>query len=183
MLRGGNSCPRPSIAEARRRNVELDAVNGRNLEAIDTFGWAVIMVGPVRGEGEPSAPFAYTIGLSRLDSPEVIIVGVELRRAGWLLNHVGIIARDSRRARPRPTPWGSQWRLRARSPGNERPASRRLSGSACSGSTSTSARARCVSSRRSGRTIRDATPTTRGSRPRSAPASSRNSPCWTGPWD
>ena len=85
--------PETLIDEARRRNVELDAVNGRNLEAIDRFGWAVIMVGPV--PDEPFAPFAYTIGLSRLDSPEVIIVGVELRRAGWILNHVGIIARDS----------------------------------------------------------------------------------------
>ena len=88
--------PDTLIEEARRRNVELDAVNGRNLETIDTFGWAVIMVGPVRGEGEQSAPFAYTIGLSRLDSPEVIVVGIELRRAGWLLNHVGIIARDAK---------------------------------------------------------------------------------------
>ena len=86
--------PETLIEEARRRNVELESVNGRNLEAIDRFGWAVIMVGP-GGEGEQFAPFAYTIGLSRLDSPEVIIVGVELRRAGWILNHVGIIARDS----------------------------------------------------------------------------------------
>ena len=85
--------PETMIEEARRRNVELDAVNGRNLEAIDRFGWAVIMVGPV--PDEPFAPFAYTIGLSRLDSPEVIIVGVELRRAGWTLNHVGLIARDA----------------------------------------------------------------------------------------
>ena len=86
--------PETMIAEARRRNIELDSVNGRNLETIDTFGWAVIMVGPVRGEGEQSAPFAYTIGLSRLGSPELIVVGIELRRAGWILNHVGSIARD-----------------------------------------------------------------------------------------
>ena len=49
----------------------------------------------MRGEGEQSAPFAYTIGLSRLGSPELIVVGIELRRAGWILNHVGIIARDA----------------------------------------------------------------------------------------
>ena len=101
--------PETLIEEARRRNVELDAVNGRNLETIDTFGWAVIMVGPVRGEGEQSAPFAYTIGLSRLDSPEVIVVGIELRRAGWILLCGDDRARR-RRARQRPPPRGSQWR-------------------------------------------------------------------------
>lgn len=90
------------IDEARRRNVELDAVNRRNLEAIDTFGWALVMVGPTRNER--FAPFAYTIGLSRLDSPEVIIIGIDPSPAGRILNDIGTIALNGKRIDVGPLP-------------------------------------------------------------------------------
>lgn len=46
------------------------------------FGWAVQYV-----ESE-WAPFAYTVGLTRYDLPELLITGVSSQRAGRLLNGV-----------------------------------------------------------------------------------------------
>ena len=82
--------PEPLLDEARRRKVELDAANARNLDAIDTFGWAVVMVAP--GLNESFAPFAYTIGLSRHQAPELIMVGIDASPAARILNDIGSIA-------------------------------------------------------------------------------------------
>ncbi len=87
--------PENMIDEARRRNVDLDKVDRGTLEKIDTFGWSVVMVGPVRTER--IAPFAYTIGLSRLGSPELIIVGIDIPVAGRILTKVATLVRNGTR--------------------------------------------------------------------------------------
>jgi hypothetical protein len=88
---GEASLPEPLVEEARRRGVRLDAADARNLEAIDTFGWAVVMVSP--RPPESFAPFAYTIGLSRHHAPELIMVGIDASPAARMLNDIASITR------------------------------------------------------------------------------------------
>jgi hypothetical protein len=83
------------IDEARRRHVELDAVDRRSLEAIDVSGRALVAVGPSRNER--FAQFAYTIGLSRLDSPEVIVIGIDPSPACQILNDICTVALNGKR--------------------------------------------------------------------------------------
>jgi hypothetical protein len=52
---------------------------------IDRFGWAV--VGVEDDAGHP--PWAYTLGLPPLGRPELVMTGMRLPRATWLLNVEG----------------------------------------------------------------------------------------------
>jgi hypothetical protein len=62
------------------------------LRKIDAFGWTVIGVSAPVGD-VPSAPFAYTIGLSRLGVPELFVSGLPSRVAGSILNDLGRLAK------------------------------------------------------------------------------------------
>ena len=74
------------IDDARNRGITLDLGNARNLEAIDRYGWAVVMVAPKANESFPT--FAYTIGLSALAGSELIIVGLDPFVAARILNSI-----------------------------------------------------------------------------------------------
>ena len=58
----------------------------RQTELIDRYGWAVTAVFPT--EEHPGAPFAYTIGLTVHDHPELIIAGLNPRTSHSLLNEL-----------------------------------------------------------------------------------------------
>jgi hypothetical protein len=63
---------------------ELDDVIRRQQQHIDTVGWSVTIVLP-----EPDAeayPFAYTVGLTAQDRPELLIAGLDPQTAHTLLN-------------------------------------------------------------------------------------------------
>ncbi|GAB3147113.1 hypothetical protein GCM10027290_29890 [Micromonospora sonneratiae] len=51
---------------------------------IDEFGWAVTAVLPTQGES--GSPFAYTVGLTQHDFPELVIAGLHPYIAHTLLN-------------------------------------------------------------------------------------------------
>jgi hypothetical protein len=74
------------VEEARSRGITLDLGNARNLEAIDRYGWAVVMVAPKPDESFPA--FAYTIGLSALAGSELIMVGLDPFVAARILNSI-----------------------------------------------------------------------------------------------
>lgn len=85
--------PPPSLAElARRRSLRLHPAQAGLLSKIDAFGWTVIAV--FAAEDEPaSPPFAYTIGLSRLGGPELLITGLPGRVSAGILNNLGELVR------------------------------------------------------------------------------------------
>jgi len=58
---------------------------------IDRFGWAVVGV-----EGDRiHPPWAYTLGLTPHGRPELVVTGVPLPRATWLLNAVASYVLDA----------------------------------------------------------------------------------------
>jgi hypothetical protein len=63
-------------------------------EHIERFGWSIMAV-----EGDPvSAPFAYTIGLTRFHGhPELVVTGLDEIAGGQLLNALGEQVRAGRR--------------------------------------------------------------------------------------
>jgi Domain of unknown function (DUF4262) len=67
--------------------------------AIAVIGWAVTAVLPDPGE----APYAYTVGLTELDAPELVITGLHHDIAHALLNDAAQRAHD-----------GTRWRHRQR---------------------------------------------------------------------
>ena len=64
---------------------------------VDRFGWAVLHGGGT-GPGDPR--WSYTVGLSRLGHPEVIVVGLPFEAAETYLNLVGEAVRAGARFRP-----------------------------------------------------------------------------------
>ncbi|BCL14684.1 DUF4262 domain-containing protein [Micromonospora sagamiensis] len=62
----------------------LDEFFRRQQEHIDTIGWAVTAVVP--DPGETDSPFAYTVGLTERDLPELVIAGLDPLIAHELLN-------------------------------------------------------------------------------------------------
>ena len=70
-----------------------DRVFRELLGLIDRFGWAVRHVG--EGKGEPA--FSYTVGLTAMGHPEVIVVGLPSDAAQGFLNLVGSLVRDGER--------------------------------------------------------------------------------------
>jgi hypothetical protein len=63
---------------------------------IDRFGWAVV---GVEDDGV-HPPVAYTLGLTPLGRPELVVTGLPLPRATWLLNEVGLYTLDTAVLRP-----------------------------------------------------------------------------------
>jgi Domain of unknown function (DUF4262) len=60
-------------------------------DLIDRFGWAV--VGVERDRVRP--PWAYTLGLTQHGRPELVLTGLPLPRATWLLNAVAPYVLDT----------------------------------------------------------------------------------------
>jgi hypothetical protein len=63
---------------------------------IDRFGWAVVGV----ADDGVHPPWAYTLGLTPLRRPELVVTGLPLPRATWLLNEVGLYVLDTKVPRP-----------------------------------------------------------------------------------
>lgn len=58
----------------------------RQGEIIDRVGWAVTLVVPSDDDPDDTAPFAYTVGLTAHDYPELIIAGLDPATFQALLN-------------------------------------------------------------------------------------------------
>ncbi|MFF4940766.1 DUF4262 domain-containing protein [Micromonospora sp. NPDC000729] len=65
---------------------DIDDVLRRQERIIDTIGWAVTYVLPTDDGTVPTAPFAYTVGLTAHDYPELITAGLPPEVAHSLLN-------------------------------------------------------------------------------------------------
>jgi hypothetical protein len=63
----------------------IDAYLDKAREIIDRHGWMVQYVFPT-GDGDLEAPFAYTVGLTVRDHPELLITGLPDQVAHELLN-------------------------------------------------------------------------------------------------
>ncbi|MFI5714054.1 DUF4262 domain-containing protein [Kribbella sp. NPDC051620] len=64
------------------------------VELIDRHGWAVRHVGAGDQPGE--AAFSYTVGLTALDHPEVVVVGMPFEHSQGFLNLIGSLVREGR---------------------------------------------------------------------------------------
>lgn len=62
------------------------------LRLIDQFGWAVRNVGAGAAKGE--AAFSYTVGLTAMGHPEVVVTGLPFNVAHTFLNDIGQEVRD-----------------------------------------------------------------------------------------
>lgn len=64
----------------------IDVVLRRQEQIIDRVGWAVMHVLPTDDDPDTTTPFAYTVGLSAHDDPELLIAGLPPEVAHGLLN-------------------------------------------------------------------------------------------------
>ncbi|MDG4834181.1 DUF4262 domain-containing protein [Solwaraspora sp. WMMD1047] len=64
----------------------IDDFLRRQEEIIDRIGWAVMHVLPTYDDPDITTPFAYTVGLTAHDYPELIIAGLPPEVAHGLLN-------------------------------------------------------------------------------------------------
>lgn len=80
---------RPGVAAAD------DAVFRDLLRLIDQFGWAVRHVGAGAAKGE--AAFTYTVGLTAMQHPEVVVTGLPSDVAKAFLNNIGQDVREGKR--------------------------------------------------------------------------------------
>ena len=65
---------------------DIDDFLRRQEQIIDTIGWAVTHVLPTDDDPDTTAPFAYTVGLTAHDYPELITAGLPPEVAHSLLN-------------------------------------------------------------------------------------------------
>ena len=65
-------------------------------DLVDRFGWAVVGI----EDDQIHPPWAYTLGLTPRGRPELVVTGLPLPRATWLLNTVACYVLDT--AVPRP---------------------------------------------------------------------------------
>jgi len=65
---------------------DIDDFLRRQQHLTDTIGWAVIHVLPTDDDPDTSTPFAYTVGLTGHDYPELLIAGLPPEAAHGLLN-------------------------------------------------------------------------------------------------
>lgn len=72
----------------------MDAVLAELLAIIDRFGWAVRHVGA--GSSPEEAAFSYTIGLTALGHPEIVMTGMPFGPAQAFLNLVGGMVKEGR---------------------------------------------------------------------------------------
>lgn len=63
-----------------------DELLQQQAEIIDRFGWSVVYVFPTPDDPPTAAPFAYTVGLSAHDRPELLLAGLRPEIAHELLN-------------------------------------------------------------------------------------------------
>lgn len=69
-----------------------DRARAELLDLIDRYGWAVRNV--LSDEADP--PLSYTVGLTALDHPEVVITGMPFASAQGFLNLIGQSVRDGK---------------------------------------------------------------------------------------
>lgn len=75
-----------------------DPVVAELFRLIAEYGWAVRHVGADRESG--AAPFSYTVGLTALGHPEVVITGMPFAHAQTFLNNIGNDVRSGVRFDP-----------------------------------------------------------------------------------
>ena len=75
-----------------------DPVLADLLRLIAEHGWAVRHVGAGAGPGE--AAFSYTVGLTAMGHPEVIVTGLPFDHAQTFLNNIGADVRDGKQFAP-----------------------------------------------------------------------------------
>ncbi|MEU3117189.1 DUF4262 domain-containing protein [Micromonospora chalcea] len=73
---------------------DIDDLLRHQERIIDTIGWAVTYVLPTNDGTVPTAPFAYTVGLTAHDHPELITAGLPPEVAHSLLNDLARRAYD-----------------------------------------------------------------------------------------
>jgi len=64
----------------------IDDVLRRQEQIIDTIGWAVTHVLPTDDDPDTTTPFAYTVGLTAYDRPELLTAGLPPEVVHCLLN-------------------------------------------------------------------------------------------------
>jgi hypothetical protein len=74
-----------------------DEVLRRQEQLIDEIGWAVTMVVPGIEDPDEACSFAYTVGLTAHDFPELLIVGLEPSVSQSLLNDLALRVYDKAR--------------------------------------------------------------------------------------
>jgi Domain of unknown function (DUF4262) len=74
---------RALVVEADSRHIILDSFEAWLLDTIDRVGWAQVHVAPT--PNETFVRWTYTIGLSRLGHPELVVLGLPQDVAGQLL--------------------------------------------------------------------------------------------------
>jgi hypothetical protein len=98
----GPQTPEPQTSEPQTSGAAAEEQDGgqvlRDLaRVIDRFGWAVLHGG---GSGTGDPRWSYTVGLSGLGHPEVIVVGLPFEAAETYLNLVGEAVRAGARFSP-----------------------------------------------------------------------------------
>jgi hypothetical protein len=91
---------RPVLAGAIVRGVTTadDPVLADLLRLIREHGWAVRHVGAGPESGQ--AAFSYTVGLTAMGHPEVVVTGLPFNHAHTFLNNIGAAVRDGKRFEP-----------------------------------------------------------------------------------
>lgn len=69
-----------------RSQEKFDQLDQKVLEDIETHGWSDISVFPVKEDG--TVPFNYTVGFTRREHPEVIMMGLDRRTMHGVLGAV-----------------------------------------------------------------------------------------------
>lgn len=87
-----------SRTSVREMSSGSDEVFEELLRIIDEYGWAVRHVGAGDEPGE--AAFSYTVGLTAIHHPEVVITGMPFAPAQEFLNNIGADVRNGKRYEP-----------------------------------------------------------------------------------
>lgn len=74
---------------------DIDDILRHHDEIIDRVGWAVVQVLPTCEDPEPATVFAYTVGLTALLVPELLIAGLPPEVAHTLLNDLALRVYDT----------------------------------------------------------------------------------------
>jgi hypothetical protein len=77
--------------------VPVDRALAELRQLIDEHGWAVRHVGA--GGDEDHSAFSYTVGLTRFEHPELVVVGMPFASSQTFLNLAGDLVREGRRFR------------------------------------------------------------------------------------
>jgi hypothetical protein len=90
------------VQDAAARRIRTDRIDARILEVIDREEWIVMHVFPTGDAGDEIAvPYSYTIGMSLLGLPELLVTGLGGEASQSVLNSIGAVGkRDGLRAGP-----------------------------------------------------------------------------------